>query len=362
MYQLFTVDLPQALHPHPPHSVQDEGDCDAGTVTTFVDDGSAIVKARSPAQLGILAQRALDNLGSYLTSNRLKINSGKSQLLVVNGSNRNDADQTISLKTDTKIIHPVLHIRLLGVQLSHDLKWDRYIDILYGQLTYRLSTLKNIAKFASKKVLRQISEAILWGKLNFALALWAGISKKQQQKFHSLILSAARLCLGPKSFRWSAGHMLSELNWMSFAQKAEFFTSQMIHQTVTTGKPELLNVKINLPLCANTRAAKNGNLQVPTYKRKISKFSFHHRGVLRFNQIPAPLKAIKNKNIFKRKLKLQIKSGRSYYLQDMAVTPNPFPSSDDSNTVINITHNQRSVLAMPNLNYAQPRPPSRIIT
>ena len=237
LYQIFTVDLPQAIHPHPPHPPHEETGCSEGTVTTYVDDASAILKAKTPEKLAQLAQSALDNIGDYLTSNKLKQNSDKSKLLVVPASTQSNPNPPVSIQAEEKVIQPSTHFRILGVIMSNDLRWDKYISQLHSQLTARLISIRNLSKYANIKVLKMVASSLIFGKINFALALWSGLNIFQQKKIQTIILSTARACLGPISARWSTHHLLQSMGWMGFTQLAECVSSQMVHQILTTSKP-----------------------------------------------------------------------------------------------------------------------------
>ena len=138
-----------------------------------------------------------------------------------------------------------------------------------------------------------------------------------------ILLKAARTCLGPKSSRWSTSQLLQGMNWMGFSQMSEYVTSQIIHQVVTTDKPIFLKSKIHHPLKGNTRAAKNGNLSIPNHASKRFSLSISVRGTSRYNQIPSAIKNIKNKKIFKKKLKNLIITKRSFFIQDMSKNLKP---------------------------------------
>ena len=164
-----------------------------------MDDVTATVAADTPYKLASLAQLALDRLTNYLTANKLKVNKDKTQLMAV--PNSTNPKPIIILQADDEIIKSVNTIKQLGVNLSQDLSWHKYISILHGELTQRIITLRTVARYASTNLLIQISNGLIMGKINYALALYSGAPVYLQQKIQSIMLTAARISNGTKSNR-----------------------------------------------------------------------------------------------------------------------------------------------------------------
>ena len=313
LYQLFVVDLPQSLHPHPPHTHQGEPKCEGGEATTYVDDVTAMVAADTPNKLASLAQLALDRLTNYLTANKLKANKDKTQLMAV--PNSTNPKPIIILQADDEIIKSVNTIKQLGVNLSQDLSWHKYISILHGELTQRIITLRTVARYASTNLLIQISNGLIMGKINYALALYSGAPVYLQQKIQSIMLTAARISNGTKSNRWSTQKLLDSMNWIGFTQQSEYVSSQLYHQILSNQSPSYLYSILYSPLTTNTRAATGGNMKLPSWRKIKSKMSFGYRATKLYNLLPPQFKSAdkSQKNIFKKKLKNVIKNQRSYF-------------------------------------------------
>ena len=332
LYQLYTVDLPQALHQHAPHPPELESQCDSGSVTTYVDDGNAVVSARTPQQLMHLAQRAWDRLSEYLSANRLKWNSDKTKLLVHDGAV--ESPVMISFQAGQDLIEESSEVRLLGIQLTSDLKWTKYVAQLRSQMAPRISTLRKLAKHASFKQLKQVATAIILGKLNFALSLWGGLNVTLQQKLQTILLSAARACLGPRAHYWSTQHLLTEMNWLGISQQAEYVSSSLLHQVIQTAKPSYVYSSIGDLRPAATRAAKNLSRFLPNYRLNLSRLSFSYRAVLAYNTISASVKSIKSKKMFKKKLRQLIQRNRPYRVYDHLKISNPLSDDHPENPAV----------------------------
>ena len=325
LHQIYTADLPLALHPDClPHSPTEEKDCQEGSATSFIDDTSLILSAPSVEETRTLVQSALDRIISYLTSNRLQANPKKTKIITVNKHNNK---KNVSIEAGGKTIDSCSNFRLLGMQVNNMLTWSNFTSILYGQLSQRLTALRTLSKYASFKVMKNVSTAIIKGKLMFGIEIYAGSPLYIQQRFQHILLSAARISIGRFSYRMSTNNLLQTMGWSGFTQSANIQSAKLVHQIVNIGLPKLLNATINKPLPLSTRGASEGKLRLPVWKQTQSRLGFHFRSVSQYNCIPRNTKEINNKLKFKKKLTIFVQRNFPYKIYDPLKT---LPSNDDS--------------------------------
>ena len=312
LYSIYTADLPQAIHPHTPHTPANEVDCPNGTISSFVDDNSLMVSSKSPEETEQIAQTSFNKVSEYLAANKLKLNKSKTKLMTVSKSNN---DPKISIIADGEIVQSKPNFLHLGVYLDDRLNWNKFISVLYGQLINRLTSLRILSKYASLKTLRIVATSIICGKIQYSLSLWCGLPEYQQIKIQHILLSAARICLGPKSYRYSTHKLLESMGWLGFPQIAEIASIKLVHQAINTGYPLLISSKINKPLNNNTRASANNDLRLPPYNKVRLKQSFTYQAVNQYNKIPSDLKMTTSKSKFKSMIKQYIKNNRSNYVK-----------------------------------------------
>ena len=126
------------------------------------------------------------------------------------------ATPKVSIIVDTKLVESIPSFKLLGVYFDQSLSWKKNASIVHGQLVARLATLRSLAKYASFRVLKTVATGIILGKLQYSLPLWFGMPKYLQQKFQTVLISAAKICIGPASYRQSTRKLLEPLGWRGF--------------------------------------------------------------------------------------------------------------------------------------------------
>ena len=152
------------------------------------------------------------------------------------------------------------------------------------------------------------------GKINFAIQLWSGMPDYMALKFQKVLNSAARICIGSASNRYSTFKLLRSMGWLSFRQQAEYVSSQLINQIVKTSTPTLLYLKIKSDPIHPTRNNESIGNYPRHWNKMVSRTSFMYRGVKDYNTLPLNLRTEKNKIIFKKKLKVHIEKNKTYYI------------------------------------------------
>ena len=154
-----------------------------------------------------------------MNSNRLKLNSGKTHLMVMMTDQMKRYRQNFGVKLDTitKIIKPTENEKMLGGIISSNLKWTEHIlnnkESLVKSLTKRLNGLQKISKIASFKNRKMIADGIFMSKLIYLMPLWGGCEKYLLQSVQVIQNKAARA--GTRLDKnTSTEKLLNQCNWM----------------------------------------------------------------------------------------------------------------------------------------------------
>ena len=75
IYSILTTNLPWAIHNQHQHNTEQDYDCEAGTVSLYVNDTSAVVSGPTTQQLVIKIQATSESIEKYLDDNLSKVNT-----------------------------------------------------------------------------------------------------------------------------------------------------------------------------------------------------------------------------------------------------------------------------------------------
>ena len=90
LYILFSNDLPEAIHNHPPENNQSffniHCDSSCGGMCCFADDSTYSASSSNPRELKIQIDTKYKEISRYMASNRLVLNGDKTHLLIMASS------------------------------------------------------------------------------------------------------------------------------------------------------------------------------------------------------------------------------------------------------------------------------------
>ena len=89
--------------------------------------------------------------------------------------------------------------------------------------------------------------AIIHSRIAYCIVVYGYLTQASQQRLQTILLTAARICLGPTFQRASTHQLLSALRWQSLPQMVENSSSKLIQQALTTGVPESLHSPLDVP-------------------------------------------------------------------------------------------------------------------
>ena len=146
-YCIFTNDFPEVVH-QPNCSAQLHMNnnsvifnlhcIECGGVTVYADDSTYSASANDSEVLSGKLEAKFQMMADYLTSNRLKVNSDKTHLLVLSTEQKQRRQSVeVSMNAGNSVIVSSQHERLLGVHIQQNMKWTEYIrdnrnSLLYG--------------------------------------------------------------------------------------------------------------------------------------------------------------------------------------------------------------------------------------
>ena len=123
----------------------------------------------------------------YYTSNKLKINIEKTQIMQ-NGKNKTNG----SVMIENKIIYNKSNLKILGTIFSDNNKFNNNLTMgknsLLVQLKRRSAALTRIAKYFSLEFKTQLINSILLGKIRYNIQVWGNLNVDLKQKINRIIM------------------------------------------------------------------------------------------------------------------------------------------------------------------------------
>ena len=196
-------------------------------------------------------------------------------------------------------------IKILGVTLTNDLKWDVHTRSVINNLKYFYRSFSRSCRLLTTETRRLLYNSAIASRIGYCDMVWDCCSVQSRKKLQSVQNRCARRILNRLPGTPSAP-LLDDLGWISLEMKRKVHKCVMLHKMINgKGPKELIDMLSPLrqrESNINTRGVVNDNLFIPRFNTDYVKKSFYIDVAKTWNSIPAELRSIKNSHTFKVRL------------------------------------------------------------
>ena len=264
-------------------------------VTNYADDTTPYDIKSTYDELIDSLQSDSNILLQWFTNNFFKLNADKCKLLI---SNREDE---LSINIQGESILCEKSVKLLGIKIDNQLTFNEHISNICKKVSLKLHALARVSHFMNNNKLRLLMKAFIESQFSYCSLIWMFHSRMLNNRINNLHERALRL--------------VHKDNSSSFAQLLERDQSFSIHSRhLQKLAIEMFKVKNNLspsfmhsiiPATENNYNFRNN----PEFKTENIRTTLYgsetlmHRGPKTWDLVPQEIKASRNLNEFKRKIK-----------------------------------------------------------
>ena len=239
------------------------------------------------------------------------INPGKTQLMQLKPLQ----EEPLSIQLDGSVIQNQDSIKILGLTIGNDLKFDQFIwkdkSSLVKRIQNKTSQIVVLRSFLPTKTLHQVGNAILNSTIQYGAAIWGATSDQNINKVQAAQIRAARILTRKWKKKDDGTHrqqILDLVKWPNVQQLVSSATLNLTKQVISgkssTGMNCLFRVK------RPPRGNRNSGLRIQHRgKPDRGETTFAVNATNKFNKLPITLRApelsIKS---FKNGLKNHIKT------------------------------------------------------
>ena len=138
-------------------------------VVLFADDAAFIVSGATLQQMYAKIRKLFTDLASYLMSNKLVSNLGKSKLMFFSSKPKTDLND---LSFGGQIIEWVNEFKYLGLVLNNRMTYSSHIDRICTKVSQYIGVFYNLTKILPKDILLLLYHAFILPHLTLHIVLW----------------------------------------------------------------------------------------------------------------------------------------------------------------------------------------------
>ena len=214
---------------------------DAGfTAHGYADDHQALTAFKIEFQFQTIAHslpRCLNLITEWMNSHFLKLNAGKSKLLIFSPKNQKNNIFFDRVYLGENIFIPVSNEAMnLGFRLDSELSCSKHINMIINQSYACISNIGRIKRYLTTDNLRCLVQCKLVSKIDNCNSLFYGISEYELNRLQKLQNAFARLIFKKKKSD-HVTDLLKTLHWLPVRQRIVYKNLLIIFKIFTNSCP-----------------------------------------------------------------------------------------------------------------------------
>lgn len=265
----------------------------------YADDTHLTFASNNIETINDVMNHDLSNVNTWLTANKLTLNSSKTEFMLIGSRQRlGTYDTSPKLIIGGDIIKQVSSVKSLGVHIDENLSWNMHIEKIAKKIASGIGAIKRCRPFVNRTTLESVFNALVQPYFNYCSEVWGHCNKSLSNKLQKLQNRAARI-LTFSSYDTSADPLLEQLNWKRLDTQRQIQVATMVYKSIHGLAPDYLGslfTKYNPPY--NLRNSEN-KLAVPLPRTNFLKNSFSYNGAVIWNSLSPELRQAKSLKSFR---------------------------------------------------------------
>jgi hypothetical protein len=174
---------------------------------------------------------------SWLNGSKLLLNDEKTEVMFVGKKSVIACVNHLNVHINNKVIKRVDCMKILGVMLDCNLKWDKHLSKINQSCNYSLSLLQPlrcVLSFSSRKLL--ISSLTL-SHLHYVSSVWFNSSSNNRKAIDRLFRRAARFVLNKDKYDSVSNELNCGLKWLNCKNRWKFETLKLAFHMMHNSGP-----------------------------------------------------------------------------------------------------------------------------
>ncbi len=241
-----------------------------------------------------------------MRSNRLQLNSDKTEVLWCSTGRRLHQLQTASLLIDGVAVAPVSSVRDLGIFIDADLVMRTHVQRTMSRCFAALRQLRQIRRSLPTATFQSLVVALVHSRLEYGNSVLVGIPAYLVCRLQSVLNAAARLVYNLKRSDRITDALIS-LHWLRASERINYKVAVLTYKDLHGNAPRYLGTFDRIadrPGRQFLRSAQTNRLLVPSFRLStVGSRAFRVTGPQIWNDLPDEVTSAQSLPVFRQRLK-----------------------------------------------------------
>lgn len=299
LFILYVVDLIELIEGHgmSPHLYADDaqvgGSCRPSNVDTFSSSISDCLR----------------DVSSWMRSNRLQLNSSKTEVLWCTTSRRQHLLPASALSVDGVMVDPVASVRDLGIYIDADLSMRTHVQRTVSRCFAALRQLRQIRQLVPPTTFQTLVVVLVLSRLDYGNGVLVGLPAYLVRRLQSVLNASARLIHHLRRSDHITDALVS-LHWLRVPERIQYKIAVLTFKVLRGTAPRYLGPLVrvsDLPGRRALRSASTSRLVVPPFKLStIGSRTFKVAAARTWNDLPEDVTSSPTLPVFCNRLKTHL--------------------------------------------------------
>ena len=175
-----------------------------------------------------------------MSSNRLSLNTGKTQFIWLGTKHSLEKRDTDRLSSLLPSLTELTSVRNLGFVIDQELIMKDYVTKLCQSCYYQLRQIRTVRHSLTSSAIQTLVHAFICTRVNFANSLLYGTSAYLLDRLQSVLNSAARLILRIGKYDPISAAIQRDLHWLPIQFRIQYKLNSITSNCLTGRAPEYL--------------------------------------------------------------------------------------------------------------------------
>ena len=278
-------------------------------ITFFADDTQLYIRVKDIDEAKHRLSSLLSDLKIWMARRKLKLNDGKTEIIVIRGNLRNVSVVNFGVMSfgDTQLVS-CESAKNLGVVLDSLLSFRSHIDPIVNTCNFHIRNLYMIKDFVNRKNLVTLVHSLIVSKVDYCNFLFIGIPNVILKKVQSFLNRATRLIFNLPPWVPTTSSLI-ELHRLPLKARIKFKICLISFKALKFNQPIYIRELLSFSSHESTLCLRSADdpyrLREPRAigERGFANRSFSYITPCLYNKLPIAIKLIDSLNTFKCHLK-----------------------------------------------------------